>query len=224
MRRLSKPRAIAACVALFLAPCAHAESFFQAEVGLGIAQGLDSGDGQWVQYGVPHSEHLTTPIYTVGFTGALWDHGNWSSHYHLDYVYMGEQSAQCDCVADAQYNPQTHTAAPGAQQTAFSGHGHTQGVLLAADFGYTWRGTRFALEGGPFVFVPSWHETVYTAPPTVVSHTPILQLSYELGARVERGPWSLAFRFFRTPSAWDPYPALVGKTYTLSLMYRHNVF
>jgi hypothetical protein len=202
-----------------LALPAHAESFFHAEVGLGMALSRDMGDGTWYQTGVAkHSETLNTPAYMVGVTGDATDWLAW----HADYVYFGQQSASCVCVPDSAYNAQTHKASePG--YIPFNGFGHIQGLTLTLEPYTTWHGYRFAMEGGGWLSWASWHEThIDPALPGQVniSHRTQFSLSWLVGASVSRGNLSVSYRYYRQPQQWNPYPALVTGTHMIMVRYR----
>jgi hypothetical protein len=208
-------RDIALSIALALPAAAWASSFFQAEVGLGAAHTKDIGDGTWVQYNVPYTEHLNTPAYLVGATGALYEHNAWSLHYHLDYTYIGTYRASCLCVSDAAYAVHQYSAG----RHYFDGSGHTQGISLTLEPGYTYHGYRFAAEAGPWVYWESWHERADLNPTVHVSHRPDTQLGWVAGASVTRGHWSLSYRYYSQHQKWNPYPSLTSGSHVVMLKY-----
>jgi hypothetical protein len=210
---------IIGCAIAAVAHHARAESFFRAEVGLGVQQSHDMGDGTWIQKSsqTPHQEQMRSPALLVGATGDLLDHSPWSLRYHANYVYFGQISASCTCVPDSAYNSKTHTASQ-AGYIPFNGFGHTQGLVLTADIGYTWHGYRIGLEAGPWLYWASWHES--RADPqypteTNLSHRTGAQVGYVLGARIDRGSFGLSYRYYRTSQSWNPYPAMSTGTHML---------
>jgi hypothetical protein len=212
----------AAIGAFALDSCHHAraESFFHAEVGLGYQDSRDSGEGVWVQHSAltPHQEQMRSPAFLVGATGELWSNGTYTLRYHADYVYFGQVSASCTCVPDSAYNPHTSTASERGY-IPFAGFGHTQGIALTLDAGYTYHGYRFGLEAGPWFYAETWHESrLDPAYPneTNLSHKTILQVGYVVGARVERGPFGVSYRYYK-PSAqkWNAYPGMTTGTHML---------
>jgi hypothetical protein len=209
--------------AILIALCAtaHAESFFELEAGLGAARTATHGDGTWYQAGVPHSLHVDTPALMVGVGAQVWQHRAWDLQAHLDYTYLGEQSASCLCVTDAQYNNQTHVASvPG--YIPFNGHGHVQGVSLTLEPGYTWHGIRFAVEAGPWLFWDTWHVT-HDDPAQPgsfdLSHVTKAQVRYVAGASVSRGDFSLKYRYYNESVGGGSNPPLQTSSQVLMLVY-----
>jgi hypothetical protein len=146
---------------LLLVPSiAYAGSFFQFEAGAGASLASDV-DGVWTQHNVADNhERLKTPAYIAGLTGEVYAAHNWSLNYHADYAYMGSQRASCVCVSDPDYDSRNYAG----RSYSFVGSGHVQGIALTLEPGYTWRGTRFAVEGGPFLFWTTWKEAAYLEP------------------------------------------------------------
>jgi hypothetical protein len=222
-----KPRlshALIAAALLVAAKHARAESFFRAEVGLGIQQSRDMGDGTWYQQALPHSEKLRSPAFMIGATGQLWSNGGaWDLRYHTDYVYFGSISASCLCVPDANYNPNTHqTVGTLPRLSPFVGFGHTQGVAATLDLGYTYHGWRFGFEAGPWVYWQTWHESLYNLANEWqnLSHKTIAQVGYVVGARVDRGSFGLSYRYYQVSQRWNPYPGLSTGTHMLMATWR----
>jgi hypothetical protein len=210
---------LASALALAASP-AHAstsESFFQAEVGLGASRASDV-DGVWTQHNVKDNhERLITPTYLAGLTGSIYSRSRWSLRYHLDYVYIGEQRANCACVSDADYAAHNY----GAATTGFAGSGHVQGVAFTLEPGYTWLGTRLAVEAGPFLFWNTWNEAVYTTPQIHISADRGARVGYVLGARIESHNLSLSARYYtHLQRSSLTYPGLVRNLYSLTLQYR----
>jgi hypothetical protein len=203
---------------IFLLPAlAHAGSWFQFEAGAGVSFASDV-DGVWTQHNVADNhERLKTPAFTAGLTGELYAAHNWSLNYHADYAYVGSQTASCACVSDAAYAARQY----GAQSIRFAGSGHMQGIALTLEPGYTWRGTRVAVEGGPFLFWNTWNEVVYTDPQMHVRADPGMRVAYVLGARVEHGNFSLSYRYYtHIGRSRMQYPGLVRNLQTLTAVYR----
>lgn len=208
-----------ALFALLLPLAAHAWGI---EAGVGQTWSQDMGDGTWYQQGVPHSETLSTRAYLIGLTGSVWSRAAADVRYHADYVYFGAQRASCECVADSEYNPKTHTASvPG--YIPFNGSGHVQGFALTLDVGYTAYDLRFGAEAGPWLFWNTWHVT-RTDPAypdeNDLSHRTVAQLGWVAGLRVERGSTSLSYRYYALPQRWNPYPGLVTGAHMLMLVHR----
>lgn len=208
-------------LALMLLPTlAHAGSWFQFEAGIGAAKTSDMGDGVWYQAGVPHAVKLTTPAYLAGATGEMYARENWSLRYHVDYVYIGSQSASCLCVGDNQYNANTHTASvPG--YAYFNGQGHVQGVALTLQPTYTWRGVELGAEAGYWAYWNTWHETVLNAGQTDnLDHKTGLQFAPVFGANITYNSWSASYRYYKERPSWRPVPGIATGTHMLMLTKR----
>jgi hypothetical protein len=212
--------------ALTVASTAHAESFFQMEAGLGYSRITNIGDGNWLQQNMAHSFVPSSPIATIGVTGEVWSRANWNVRYHVDYVYIGEYRASCDCVPDNNYNPRTHQAFNTQSVPRFSpfnGHGHLNGIAATVDAGYKVRGYRVALEGGLWAYNQSWNESLYSlADEWVYYHRGFhVQIGYVAGARIERGAFSLAYRYYNVRQDWtNGVPGLAADAHTLTFGYR----
>ena len=214
--------AVAVATMLPLVASAH-ESFFEVEIGLGAAHTKDIGDGTWTQYHEPiNHEGLNSPAYLFGLTGQVVARHKWDLRYHLDYVYIGGISASCRCVSDADYGAHNYSG----QTSKFNGFGHTQGVSLTLEPGYTFsNGIRLAVEAGPWVFWNTWHETA-DIPGGLqhVRHEPKAQFSWVAGTSVSYKNWRLAYRYYKQPQTWNPYPALQGGAHMLFITHQGNVF
>jgi hypothetical protein len=210
---------------------ANAESWFQLEAGIGASHVSDMGDGTWIQEGAKNNqEHLNSPALMAGFTGKLYQRGNVDVRYHSDYVYLGTYTASVDGVPDANYNPVTHTVhnmPAGERYSPFNGQGHTQGVPLTLDVGYTWRGFRFGVEGGAWVYWQTWHESLYDLGNNWdhFKHDPKAQFGYVAGANVSRGNLSLSYRYYQIRPDWSTgTPGLATGAQVLMATYRTNLF
>lgn len=222
----TKATALVAGMALALMVThASAEDFLHAEIGLGFGVAHDMGNGTWIQDGLPDNhEKLTFPAVQAGITGTIYQRGAWDLRYHVSYVYLGEQSASVMGVPDDQYNPKTHQVnmPAGERYSPFNGHGHVQGVPLTLDVGYTWRGWRFGAEAGAWAYFQTWHESLYNLANEWqdLSHKTTMQIGYVVGASVERGPFSLSYRYYSMKAEWNPYPALATGSHVLMARYR----
>lgn len=209
-----KIAALATAFALLTAaPFAQAESFFQFEAGIGGQISSDMGDGTWRQDGVAYSHERTySPAVLAGFTG---DYGNWQ--WHVDYVWFGQINASCVCVPDSAYNPHMHIASESGY-IPFKGFGHTQGVAMTLGYGITRNGWRYGIEAGPWIYWATWHESrIDPEYPgnNDLSHATVPQLGWVAGARIERGLYSLSYRYYSAEQRWNPYPGMVTGTHML---------
>lgn len=220
-------RTVVSLAVVLAASCAHAESFFQIEAGLGASHITDMGDGVWIQKGAPNNrERQNTPAVMLGLTGELYRREAWDVRYHVDYVYIGSYSASVDGVPDENYNPQTHTVhdfPASARYTAFKGNGHTQGVPLTLDVGYTLRGYRIGVEAGMWAYWQTWHEGVLNNGDNQwadLSHKTKLQVGYVVGASVSRGPLAISYRYYQIRPDWSTgKPGLATGAHVLMATY-----
>lgn len=207
-------------LALLLIPTlAHAGSLFQFEAGIGVSKTSDMGDGVWYQSGVPHSVALTTPSYLAGATGELYARDSWSLRYHVDYAYIGSQSASCLCVGDDQYNANTHRASV-APYARFNGQGHVQGVALTLQPTYTWRGVELGVEAGYWAYWSTWHETVTNGSTINLDHKTGLQFAPVVGASVTYADTSVSYRYYKERPSWRSVPGIATGTHMLTLTKR----
>lgn len=213
-----------AAAALFAASGAHAESFFQTEAGLGGARVVDMGDGTWQQLGAPLNRvNLQAPVATFGITGELWRRRAIDLRYHIDYVYVGEYSASCKCAEhDEDYDTKTHTVKAGAPLGYYSGHGHLNGVAATLDAGYTYHGYRLALEAGMWAYIQTWNQYAQTSWAEYHLQTPrSVHYTYVVGARIDRGPMSLAYRYYDVKQDWsNGVPGLARGAHAFTFNYR----
>ena len=202
---------------------AHAESFFQAEAGLGVSQTRDDGDDVWVQYGLPHTEHLTTSGLMAGLTGPLVSRGDFDLRYHLDYNYLGQISVTSNAVPDQDYSVPQHKVTDPVPLALFHSSGHVQGISFLADLGYTWNGVRLGAQAGPWLYWQTWHVTDYVAGGQQiidVSHSPTMQFGWVLGASLEWKRMTVAYRYFQEKQAWNPNPGIATGTHMVMASYR----
>jgi hypothetical protein len=217
-----KKTAIAALV-MAASFSAHAESFFQIEVGMGEQVSRGMGDGTWQQQGVAVSSvQLFSKAYVGGFTGELLVEPKYDIRWHVDYLYFGQVKANCVCVPDANYNPIAHTASePG--YIPFNGFGHTQGVIATLDAGYEVGSYRVGVNAGPWFYWATWHESrLDPAYPnqTNLSHKTTGAIGWTAGLSVSNGNSSLEYRYLSGGSKWNPFPGMINGTHML--MYSHR--
>jgi hypothetical protein len=201
-----------------LVPLVAYAGWFEYEAGIGVSQSKDMGDGTWYQEGMPHKEVLTAPAYLGGLTGDIGEHLSW----HADYVYFGQFGAGCVCVPDSAYNPATHTAANTSHVGAFMGFGHTQGIALTLGPHTDWHGFRFGIEGGPWIYRATWHDSLVdmSGAQYNLNHRTVTQFGWTAGARVERNGWGLSYRYYSASAKWNPQPGLVTGTHMFMITKR----
>lgn len=209
--------AISAGIVMCMAQPVRAESFFQVELGLGAGAATD-GDGIWVQkQGVPHEQKTVTPAMVAGISAGLYRHDGFDIRGRLDYTWFGQDSVSCMCVSDAAYAARDY-AAP---KNYFYGFGHTQGVSLMAEIGYSYRGWRFSAEAGPWINWSTWREYDNTPwGPDHPVHNTSPSLGYVAGVGVERGNLGIHYRYYSVKQSWNPYPGVVTGAHLLYMQYR----
>jgi len=205
---MNRLKYITTAVVLVTLGCAaatvHAESFFNVEVGLGRATYRDQGNMIWYQEGLPYKLSLKPPAFMAGLTGDIVERANWGLAWHADYVYLGTVHTEAIATTDENYDPSAKACKtdPCAAQTRFSGHGNVSGVAFTLEPHYDWRGFRFGVEGGPFIFLPSWTESLTPATPvpgigaTVVRASARLHVGAVVGISVGYKNFSLSFQHF----------------------------
>ena len=216
----------AAVIAASSVTVAHAQDWFQFEAGIGASHISDLGDGTWIQEGARsnHEEKNTVAI-MGGLTGPIYTHGAVDVRWHADYVYLGSYSASVLGVPDNQYNATTHSIVnyAGERFSPFNGQGHTQGVPLTLDIGYTYRGWRIGAEAGMWAYVQTWHESLYTLGDEWVNmRSPgKVQLGYVVGASVARGPLAISYRYYQIREDWsNGTPGLARAAQVIMATYR----
>jgi hypothetical protein len=202
---------------LLLAPAlAHAVTF---EVGSGLAHTKDIGDGVWQQQGVAvDHERLNSPAFVAGVTGDFTSYLSW----HADYVYSGTITASCLCVGDEHYNAHTHVASAKGS-IPFNGFGHTQGVMLTLEPHFDYRGIRFGMEAGPWVYWATWHESRNDPqfPDQVdMGHVTRPQIGAVAGLSIGVGDSRIVYRYFYQRQQWNPFPALQGGMHMITFEKR----
>ena len=201
-------------------------AYIRPELGFGWQVSKDMGDGTWYQQGSPnYTRRMNGAAYLAGVTGEVWRSGNASLRYHLDYVYYGGMNAGCECVSDADYNPQTHEIRDPQSHPAmnpFHGQGHVQGVPLTLDAGYDFGPVRVGIEAGMWIYWATWHESaILDGVPVDASHVTVPQLGYVTGLRFDYGPASLSWRYYNVRQRWNPFPGTVTGTNMITLTYRY---
>lgn len=219
-----KRKALVALAALACAASAHSESFFQVEAGLGGARVVDMGDGTWQQLGAPLNKvNLQSVVAQIGVTGPVYAAGRFDLRYHLDYVYIGEYAASCACAErDEDYDLSTKTVRDGAKLGYYSGHGHLNGIAATLDAGYTYAGWRLAAEAGIWAYVQSWNQYARTSWGEWNLQSPrTVRYSYVIGARVDHGDASIAYRYYGVKQDWsNGVPGLASGVHALTFNYR----
>lgn len=215
---------------LLFTSTAFAEPYAHVELGLGTSYFPTLGDGTWYQDGFRHILNLSSPAITFGLTGTAYESGKWSLDWHADYVFLGHVSSDAFAVpSDSNYNSKTKGCNGACLPLAeYKGNGNVQGVAFTLAPTYKTHGISFSVEGGVFVFRPTWHEDIYNwfAPGNTlhVQHAPGIQVAPVVGLGIAFSPMtSLNYRYYFDKTTWNdgnPYPGIWKGTHLLSITHR----
>ncbi|KXU82451.1 hypothetical protein CI15_33510 [Paraburkholderia monticola] len=211
------------------AASAHAESFFNAEAGIGGTAYTQAADGLWLQEGFPHKVQLTAPAIEAGFTGDAYQAEHWGVSWHLNYAWLGAIHSTGYATSDANYNLATKTERVAMPLANFSGSGHDMGFLATIEPHYDYAGWRFGVEAGPYYHRPTWTADA-TNQVNYIGQTPYQShfvdeegwhLGYVVGASVAYRRLSVRYQYFANGSkAGNPIPALWTHAHVLTMNYR----
>jgi hypothetical protein len=218
--------ALVAGVALVLSNIAHADSisdYVHLELGGGVSK-FATQDGLWFQEGLPHSLHTISPAVKAGLTGPIITRTRWGVDWHVDYVFVGSVSSDAIATTDQNYDLATHSVInPNVVQSRFVGRGNINGVAFTAEPYVNLYGFRFGIDGGPFVFRSTWHDTLYdprVSTPFNAYASGGLKLGWTYGASISRGPVSLAYEHYSVKVPSETFPPLSSSVNMVSVMYR----
>jgi hypothetical protein len=188
-------------VTLWSIPTMPWDHWFQFEAGVGVGM-YDTQDGRWYQQGMPTSAVQNVNVaWSLGLTGHVLQRENWGVDWRAEYVNLGRAEAGCLCTSDADYNPNTHQAAPGAEPGgAFTGSGSSQGVVLSLNPYYTFYGVQVGPEVGAYIHHDVWNEYVqiFSPPVNVAIHTAYWSVAPVAGITVSSGRYSISYRHYFT--------------------------
>ena len=216
-------RAAVGALALSAATLAHAWDF---EAGVGASTFDDHGNGTWYQEGFDHTLKLKSPALMVGLTGEA---TNWL-RWHADYVYVGTVSSNALATpVDSNYNQQTHACNGSCvAMSRFVGGGNLNGVKLTLEPHFDYRGWQFGAEFGPFIYRPTWRETVYNwvpgpgvEPSTIeVKTNQSIHVGAVVGASVSYKRLSVVYNHFFATARGTQFPPIWKSADMLMLSYR----
>lgn len=204
---------------LLVAPVAHAVDL---EIGAGVAHYTPRGDMMWYQEGLPHKLDLTAPALEIGLADTFWQSGAWSVDWRASYVYIGSMHSDAIATDDANYDKGTKSCiGVCTEQDRYMTTGHMSGLRLTLQPTYTYNGWRFGIEGGAYIYKPTFHANVYR--PDYVGHVSYdsgWQVAPVVGASIGRGPWSLAYLHYFSKTLHDPTYAFWRATDAVTLRFR----
>lgn len=230
-----KAKLTALVAGMVLACSAHAQSFFEAEVGIGASLARNGEDGLWQQEGFGPHRKYDAPAFEAGFTGNLYQSTHWGVDWHIDYAWLGQIHLQSPATpSDPNYNLTTKSCnGPCWPLANYMGSGHDQGFLFTLEPHVDYGQWRFGVEGGPYLHKATWSVDVTNWTPALgadasnlhVVHDPSWQLGWVIGAEVARGPFSVRYQYFM--NGWkddDPRPYVWKSVHMLTLKYTADIF
>ena len=216
------------CVVLLMIPNADAQ---EVEVGIGISQYKDRGDGYWVQEGFQNKLSLKAPSLELGVTGNILSYEIVGVDWAIDWNYLGVVHTQALATpSDPNYNPITKKCNGNCWKLSnFVGSGHDQGVSFVARPYVIYESWRVGFEIGPYIHKNTWSEAVYDwhgtefGPMSTVNvkSNEKLQLDYVIGFNVSKGNYTLKYQYFKNQSYKDdPYGAIWSGSHVILMTYK----
>lgn len=200
------------------------------EVGAGVAHYTTRGNMMWYQEGFPHKLDLNAPTLELGLSDNFIQYGRWGVKWRASYVYLGNVHSDAWATpVDSNYNPQTKSCNGECyHMSRYVGNGHNQGIRLTLEPNYTFNGWKFGVEGGAYIYRPTWNATIYDVPPckgcegqTLHSRSPHnIQFAPVIGASISHGPFSVSYMHYFNKTRNDPGYAIWKHTDTVTLRYR----
>lgn len=195
------------------------------EIGAGVARYTTRGDMMWYQEGFPHKLDLNAPTLEIGLHGNAYQHGQWGLDWRTSYVYVGNVHSDAMAVSDDNYSRHTKSCiGPCKRADRFVTNGHMSGIRLTIEPTYTYNGWKFGVEGGVYVYRPTFHASIYDGDGGPgqwhSNYKPPIQVAPVVGLEVSRGPFSLAYMHYFSRTLRDPYYAIWKATDTVTLRYR----
>jgi hypothetical protein len=230
------------------AASAHAESFFQIEVGIGLTAAKKTGDGIFYSKGFSHDTPNGSYGGRVGIVLNAIDAAprSWTPglRFHLTHANFGK-------VKWSSMNPQDQADFDGTGRQGgynvktlgcddnncgvfrkFDSTGGIQAISLTIepywDLGSGWQ---LGLEAGPALYRSSWTAVATTmsdgrfgpaGTQETLTHPPKIQVGALVGASVAKGPFSVRANYLYAPiGAWEGknVPAGIKGEFMLSLNY-----
>lgn len=200
------------------------------EIGAGMSRYTPRGNGMWYQEGLPHALILNAPAFEIGLTDNSWQRERYGLDWHVSYVYMGNVHTDAQATSlDANYDASTKRCISLCDRLArFVGNGHNQGVKFTLEPTFTYAGWRLGVEGGIYVFHPTWHAAVYNVAYCETCDAQTLHFATNIGLRampvvgfnVGNGEVSVAYMHYFNKTLNDPTYAFWRATDTITLRYR----
>ena len=83
-------------------------------------------------------------------------------------------------------------------------------------------GWRLGVEAGAWLYWQTWRESVYDLADNWdnISHRATPQVDFVVGARVDKGNFSISYRYYHAKASWNPYPGLATNAQVLMATYK----
>lgn len=208
---------------LFLAPAMA--SAVEIEIGAGAARYTTRGDMMWYQEGFPHRLDLRAPTFEVGLTGNALQYGRWGLDWRASWVYVGNMQTESLAVSDDNYSRHTKSCIGECKRAdKFVTNGHMNGIRLTLEPTYTYNGWKFGVEGGLYIYRPTFHANIYDGDGGPgqwhSNYRPPIQYSPVVGLEVAYRNFSVAYMHYFSRTLRDPYYAAWKATDTITVRYR----
>ena len=203
-----------AALLLVLPMIAHAESFFQIEVGAGMAGATKDGDIMYYDEGMSHHTPISSFGGRVGIVSDVITAGTKSwvpgVRVHLGYTYWGAESWSATVGEDfnGRYGYSTLTKncvnTCGQIRTFISG-GHMHSINLTVEpYWDPGGGWTVGAEAGPAIYFDPWSSTFVAnesgpfgpaGSTQQVSHHVVPELGAVIGLSISKGPFSIRYNY-----------------------------
>jgi hypothetical protein len=195
------------------------------EAGLGLSTYQHMMNGIWYQQGLPWTMDDAVPSVTVGLTGDIWKHGNFTLKYHLNYIFAGHVASHAWATSDENYSTTQHRCINGCDPLAlFEGSGNNQGFALTLQPTYRVGTADIGIEAGPYYNRTTWHESVTQTVPSYghvdVSYNAAWKLGWLVGVNLTVKDTTLSYRYLWNKSQFNStnqYPAIWSNTHILTM-------
>lgn len=216
---------------MLAASAANAQDAIRLEAGVGASLYSKGPDGLYFQQPFPHEMRLEVPAFEVGFTGPLYQRGDWGVDWHADWAWLGSVKTTAMAVPlDDNYNTAMKACnGPCLPLAKYVGSGHAQAFMLALEPHYNYGKWRFGIQFGPTLHKSTWTVDVSDIRYSQAAAPFNLRAPSEdgwrfgtvVGATVSYGQLSIAYQhFFMKPSSSNMTPPVWHSVDLLMLRYR----
>lgn len=182
------------------------------DLGAGMTQYKQIANGTWIQAGNPGQMTLKSPAEKVGLSFGL----PYRFRFRVAYVWLGTASeASWDTTDQAYAAGCRGSSCPGWAN--FVGSGEIQGVALTFARGIHFGPVEVVGDVGPFIYRPTWTESVYGTNGALVaqvSHNPKWDEGFTGGLSLRYGILGVSWQYYHARAAGDAVPALYHSAQT----------